>query len=82
MSKNKKAYELAYRNVIAERVSITDILLLNYSNRFTSEKLQEMRLQFKADADVIKLEKLKEGPENWDGRHSLVAEVLADWGIA
>lgn len=78
---DKQAYELTYRNIIAERVSITYLLLLNYSNRFSCEKLNDMRLQFKADTELIALEKLKEGAETWDGRHSMVSEVFADWEI-
>ena len=80
-SLDENVYQLTYRNIIAERVSVTYLLLLNYSNRFTAEKLQEMRLQFKQDTNLIKLERLKEAFEAWDGRHSLVSEVLADWGI-
>lgn len=78
---DERVYELAYRNVIAERVSVTYLQLLNYSNRYTFERLQEMRLQFKNDTNLIKLERLKEAFESWDGRHSLVSEVLEDWGI-
>ncbi|MBO4262928.1 MAG: DUF4838 domain-containing protein [Clostridia bacterium] len=79
--KDKENYELLYRNIILERVSVTYILLLNYSNRFSTEELHFMRMQFKEDCELNGLTYLKEGYENWDGRHRLVQEVLDDWKI-
>ncbi len=74
-------YATLRRDIVAERVSVIYLLLLRYSNRYSVEKLQDLRLQFKESCELLRMHLIKEGNEGWDGRHNELKDIYKDWGL-